>query len=222
MNGAPEVELVSERAVLVRLGSEISTESHAAVDWLLGRIEARRPPWLVELVPAYCTLMALYDPGAVGDGEVQAFMSELAASLPPGPLPACSGRTVEIPVRYHAEVAPDLAAVADETAVSVADLVAIHTGREYLVHMLGFRPGFPFMGTLDPRIAVPRLPAPRPRVPVGSVAIAGRQTGIYPCETAGGWRIIGRTRAVLFDPARPDPFLLRRCDRVRFVDVDVH
>ena len=213
------VELVCERAVILRVGAEISLEAHAAVDWLLARIEARRPPWLVELIPAYCALMARYDPDAIGDDEVLAFASELAASLPAGPLPACSGRTVEIPVRYDPEVAPDLAAVAGETGMSVADLVAIHSGREYLVHMLGFRPGFPFMGTLDERIAVPRLPSPRPRVPIGSVAIAGRQTGIYPCETAGGWRIIGRTPAALFDPARPDPFLLRRCDRVRFVGV---
>jgi inhibitor of KinA len=214
------VELVSERAVLVRVAAEVSTEGHAAVDWLLARIEARRPAWLLELIPAYGALMALYDPdqAAAGDDEVLAYMSEVAASLPAGPLPACSGRTVEIPVRYGAEAGPDLEAVADETGIAVADVIAMHSGREYLVHMLGFRPGFPFMGTLEQRLAVPRLPSPRPRVPVGSVAIAGRQTGIYPCETAGGWRIIGRTPAVLFDPARADPFLLRRCDRVRFVD----
>jgi inhibitor of KinA len=127
---------------------------------------------------------------------------------------------VEIPVLYDPEVAPDLQALAEEKGLTVEALVALHTAPDYRCYLLGFRPGFPFLGGLDPRLVAARLPSPRPRVPAGSIGIGGRQTGVYPVDSPGGWRLIGRTPLPLFDPARADPFLVYAGDTVRFVAID--
>lgn len=127
-----------------------------------------------------------------------------------------AGRLVEIPVVYNGE---DLAEVARRTGLEVEEVVARHGGRDYRVWMLGFAPGFPYLGVLDEALYLPRRATPRARIAAGSVAIAGRQTGIYPSESAGGWNVIGRTPRTLFDPAADDPFLLHPGDTVRFVAV---
>jgi KipI family sensor histidine kinase inhibitor len=124
---------------------------------------------------------------------------------------------VEIPVSYGGADGPDLPAVALFASVSEEDVIRIHQGTIYRVYMLGFLPGFAYLGSVNPRIAMPRVQAPRARVPAGSVGIAGAQTGVYPCDAPGGWRIIGRTPIAVFDSARPDPFLLKAGDRVKFV-----
>jgi inhibitor of KinA len=129
-------------------------------------------------------------------------------------------RRVTVPVWYDARVAPDLETVTREKGMTVDELIALHTGREVLVYMLGFRPGFPYMGTTDERLEVDRLATPRLAVPAGSVALAGRQTGIYPVASPGGWRIIGRTPWRLFDPGRAEPFRLLPGDLVRFKAID--
>src|SRR5205814_9646705 len=130
---------------------------------------------------------------------------------------AGSGATLEIPVHYGGEDGPDVASVADFGACSEADVVRLHTAPEYRVYMLGFLPGFAYLGSVDRRIAMPRLDTPRVRVKAGSVGIAGIQTGIYPCDSPGGWRIIGRTDVVTFDPAKSVPFLFNPGQRVKFV-----
>ena len=125
-----------------------------------------------------------------------------------------------IPVWYDPEAGLDLPALASELHLSPDEIVALHSGTEYRVFMLGFKPGFPYMGTLPERLAAPRLASPRTAVPAGSVAIAGRQTGIYSVRSPGGWRILGRTPLTLFDAQREEPFLLRAGDRVRFEPID--
>lgn len=129
---------------------------------------------------------------------------------------AGQGRLVEIPVVYNGE---DLAEVARRTGLETEDVITRHSGRDYRVWILGFAPGFPYLGVLDEALHLPRRDTPRPRIAAGSVAIAGGQTGIYPGESAGGWHVIGRTALQLFDPAAEDPFLLRPGDTVRFVAV---
>jgi KipI family sensor histidine kinase inhibitor len=129
-------------------------------------------------------------------------------------------RLVEIPTLYGGEFGPDLGDVAEHNGISDAEVIKIHSGADYLVYMMGFLPGFPYLGGMSERIATPRLKTPRSAIPAGSVAIAERQTGIYPVESPGGWRIIGRTPISLFDPSREPPVEIEPGDYLRFVQVD--
>ena len=217
MPTVPDVRPLGDQAFLVRFGTEISPGLHAAVRSTLAALDSDRPAWVVDLVPAYASVLVVYDPVRVEPDEVAAWLDTRVAAEP-AQLPA--PRRVTVPVWYDASVAPDLEAVALERGLTVDEVVALHTGREYLVYMLGFRPGFPYMGTTDERLAVERLATPRLAVPAGSVALAGRQTGIYPVASPGGWRIIGRTPWRLFDPARAEPFRLLAGDLVRFEAID--
>jgi KipI family sensor histidine kinase inhibitor len=131
--------------------------------------------------------------------------------------PATGAAPVHISVTYGGADGPDLASVAAFASCSEEDVIRLHTENVYRVYMLGFLPGFAYLGSVDPRIAMPRLGTPRLRVPAGSVGIAGAQTGIYPSEMPGGWRIIGRTSIKLFDPTRDEPSMLKAGDRVKFV-----
>lgn len=165
--------------------------------------------------PAYASILVDFDPLATGHLELQRQAEQLfartdrSASIEP--------RTVEIPVVYGGEDGPDLEQVAALNGHTAEEVIAIHSGAEYLVHFLGFSPGFPYLGGMPESIATPRLETPRRRVPAGSVAIGGRQTGVYPMASPGGWRIIGRTPLRLFDPEADPPALLRMGDHVRFV-----
>jgi inhibitor of KinA len=156
-----------------------------------------------------------FDP-LIADGEaIGAALERLAGEAQPeAQTPAL---TIEIPVTYGGASGPDLAAVAGFANCSEAEVVRLHTAITYRVYMLGFLPGFAYMGSVDPRIAMPRLETPRMRVDAGSVGIAGEQTGIYPCATPGGWRIIGRTPEKVFDIRRTNPFALQAGDHVKFV-----
>ncbi len=168
-----------------------------------------------DVVPTYNAVTVHFDP-LVADGEALSTELRRLASVPPRPW-ADESRTIEIPVSYGGPSGPDLGAVAGFAKCSEADVVRLHTEARYRVYMLGFLPGFAYMGTVDRRIAMPRLDTPRMRVASGSVGIAAEQTGIYPCDTPGGWRIIGRTSERMFDATRAEPFLLKAGDHVKFV-----
>lgn len=198
-------------------GDEISEEANAAVRALQEVLEARRPPGVLETVPTYRSLLIVYDPLSATAAEIRMAVSDAAERADPSRLPR--GRFVEIPCAYGGPHGPDLAAVAGETGLSESDVIALHTGQEFHVYMLGFAPGFPYMGILPPPLRVSRLASPRTRVPGRTVAIAGQQTGIYPLDSPGGWRLIGRTPLRIYDPARSAPFLLDVGDRVRFVPI---
>jgi inhibitor of KinA len=223
----PVVAALGDQGVLIRFGDEISPVVRQRVGAALRAFDGARLPWLVDCVPGYTTLLIRYDDALASSADVQRVARAIAAAAvggtggSDGTDGGDGGRRLEIPVWYDPEVAPDLEAVAAERGMSVGDVVALHSAPEYLVYLLGFRPGFPFMAAIDPRLEVPRLPTPRPEVAPGSVAIAGRQTAIYPSRSPGGWRILGRTPLSIFDPARgDDPFTLHPGDRVRFVPVD--
>jgi inhibitor of KinA len=215
-------EPAGDRALVLRVAREIAPEAHARVLAATAAVDRARPAWVVDVVPAYASLLVEYDAAIVGAREAAAVLGAIVdqdaagATAPSERAP----RLVEVPVWYDPSVAPDLEPLAVEKGITPAALAAWHSAAQYHVYALGFRPGFPFMGVVDPRLAAPRLAAPRARVAAGSVGIAGRQTGIYPREGPGGWRILGRTPLAVFDEARLDPFLLHVGDSVRFVAVD--
>ena len=163
-------------------------------------------------VPAYASVVVRFDPLRIAPADAEREVMRLAKAE--SRLTIQGGRDVEIPTHYDG---PDLLETADRSKLSVDELVAVHSGRIYRAFFLGFLPGFAYCGVLDPRIVAPRLVRPRERVPAGSVAIADGQTSIYPFDSPGGWRLIGHTELVMFDPAREEPALLRAGDRVRFV-----
>jgi KipI family sensor histidine kinase inhibitor len=174
-------------------------------------------PGIVETVPTYRSLIVHYDPRLLPPAELESIARRADEALAQVTLPL--SRVIEVPTLYGGESGPDLADVAAHAGLSADDAVAAHTGADYLVYMIGFMPGFPYLGGLSPRLGMPRLGTPRTRVPAGSVGIAGHQTGIYPTASPGGWRLIGRTPLRLFDVARTPPAILQAGDYVRFVSV---
>lgn len=203
-------------AVSLRFGEGISPEIHAQVMAYADAVIKARIPGVVELVPSYCALMVRYDPLALTYREI----ADALLSLKPETIQTNeAAEVVELPVCYGGEYGPDLDFVAARAGLSAHEVIRIHSGVEYPVYMLGFTPGFPYLGGMDARIAAPRLDAPRTSVAAGSVGIAGAQTGVYPVASPGGWRIIGRTPVKLYDPAREEPFLLAAGRKLRFVPV---
>ena len=204
----------SDQSLLIYLGDEISLPSHERVLKLLRLLQKEPPAWLRNIQPAYCSLMLTFHPGRVDHGEVERALRQFeqrAASLrPPKP------RKVEIPVCYDPQFAPDLEDVAKANGLKPRDIVRIHTSRPYHAYFLGFAPGFAYLGDLPDEIVMPRLDVPRKKVLAGSVAIAGKQTAVYPFSTPGGWRLIGRTPLTLFRGDRKPMELISIGDEVRF------
>ena len=205
-------------AVTVQVGYEISEETNRKVVSLMRALAEAAIPGLRELVPSYSAVCVHYDPEQISceqllerlnDLEIKELSSESA-----------SQKIVEIPVCYGGEYGPDLAFVAEHNGLSPEAVVAIHSGGTYLVYMLGFLPGFAYMGGMDERIATPRLTSPRARIPAGSVGIAGGQTGIYPLASPGGWQLIGRTPVKMFAmEGETGRFALSAGDWVKFVPI---
>jgi KipI family sensor histidine kinase inhibitor len=203
----------------VHLGASADASTNAQVHALAARIRTVSPPWLRDLVPAYTSLGVFFDAESINTDTVRAWLhaqcvadSDASAAILP--------RLVQIPVCYGGAFGEDLDAAAAELGIAAAELMSRHSAATYTVAMIGFAPGFPYLLGLDPALALPRLAMPRTRVPAGSVAIGGAQTGIYPHESPGGWRLLGRTPLRLFDANRASPSLLAPGDRVRFDAID--
>jgi len=211
----PALHTFGDRGLVVEFADELSLEINSRIRALAARL--RNAPGVVETVPAFRSLLLVLDPLTADRDRLRDEIMRQAHDVRPDP--AGTGRTVEIPVVYGGEAGPDLADVARTHGLTVREAVELHSRQDYLVFMLGFAPGFPYMGILPEGLRTPRLASPRTRVPAGSVAIADALTGIYPLATAGGWRLIGRTPQVLYNPRTPDPVLLRPGDRVRFIPV---
>jgi KipI family sensor histidine kinase inhibitor len=206
----------SDRSLLLVFDDRISLAAHLEVLRLTPLL--RRVPGVTNVHPAYASILIDFDPRAIRHAVIERAAWGLYAQAAIAALP--EARTVEIPVIYGGEYGPDLDAVGALTGHTPDEVVAIHSSAQYLVYFLGFSPGFPYLGGLPESIAAPRLETPRRRVPAGSVAIGGRQTGVYPMASPGGWRIIGRTALRLFDPAVDPPAVLRMGDHVRFVPLE--
>lgn len=238
----PAFSMLGERALLVTLSREVSVEANDLVLRLSRAVEDARISGVDEAQPAYSSLCVHFDPARVRASYVQGFIRQLmqgedggenpetrtkvsagvagaGAAEKGAKLPGRDAHQVEIPVVYGGDDGPDLEWAAQYLGISQEELIRKHTARPYRVFMIGFTPGFPYLGEMDGSIALPRLPRPRARVPAGSVGIGGNQTGVYPWETPGGWRILGRTAVELFSPYRDDPSLLHPGDTVRFVPV---
>ncbi len=212
------IEPLGEDALLLRFADAIDAEANRRVHALAARIARNRPRWLRELVPAYASLAVAVDPDAANLAEARAWLQ----ALQPDDAHEADAEApvVAIPVCYGGEFGPDLDELARHAGLAPEEVVRRHAAGDYRVAMLGFAPGFPYLLGLDPALAMPRLDTPRTRVPAGSVGIGGAQTGIYPREGPGGWRIIGRTPLALFDATREAPSLLAPGQRVRFEPVD--
>jgi KipI family sensor histidine kinase inhibitor len=217
------VEPLAEDTLQLRFGDTIDMATNARVHAAASAVRAANLPGITDIAPAYATLLMRFDPLAWDSRTIREAIIDAVgrgARLDDGQKTTAprddTTRLVEIPVCYGGEFGSDLDAVAEHAGLSRDDVVARHAAAEYSVAMLGFAPGFPYLLGLDPTLQVPRRSTPRTRVPAGSVAIGGAQTGIYPRGLPGGWHLIGRTPLVLFDPAREPPCLLAPGDRVRF------
>ncbi|MBO8142285.1 MAG: 5-oxoprolinase subunit PxpB [Firmicutes bacterium] len=206
-----------DEAILVEFGRRISRDLFRRVRGLADELSGpARPAWVREVVPAYGSVLVYYDPDRVAFAAATEQLRSLAEEAAARELPPA--RPVEVPVRYGGVDGPDLEWVARRTGLSPAEVVELHSRPVYVVYMLGFLPGFCYLGDLPPEIAVERLPTPRLALPAGAVAIGGQQTGIYSLDNSpGGWRWIGRTRLRLWDPRRDPPALLAAGDEVRFI-----
>ena len=221
--GRPAIVPFGDGALLVVLGERIDAVLNRRVHVLAAAVRAARsadPRWGAP-VPAYASLLVPYDPLAMEQAEANERLGALAASAGEDEAVAeVEGELVEIPVRYGGGDGPDLDEVAARLGLAPEEVIALHAGMTYRVFMLGFAPGFGYLATLPPALVLPRRATPRTRVPVGSVAIAGEQTAVYPVATPGGWHLIGRTDLSVWDPRRDPPALLRPGQRVRFRPVD--
>ena len=205
---------VGDTGLLASFEQRIAQSVGAAVAALNTRVVAAAIPGVVETVPAFATLLIFYDPLVTEYDAVAAAVQKLA-QVPDSDTAAEEGRLVEIPVCYGGTLGPDLPFVAEHAGLTEKEVMELHAGREYRIYMLGFLPGFPYLGGLDERLFTPRLPTPRTAIPAGSVGIGGEQTGIYPIASPGGWQLIGRTPLKLFDPAAGAlPYAAG--DRIRF------
>ena len=202
--------------LLVEFEQAIDPILNDRVIQLAERLDGRIRHAVRDIVPAYCSIGVHYDPLQTDLAALERAINEEAEKIGPGEA-VRDGPLVEIPVRYGGSDGPDLANVAQWAGCSPEEVVERHATRIYRVYMLGFVPGFSYMGRVDASIAAPRHRIPRERVAAGSVGIAGEQTGVYPISTPGGWQLIGRTEAVMFDASRPQPSLLKPGDRVRFI-----
>ncbi len=210
----PRLHLLGDAALLCELPAP-ATLAQQQMIWALAA-QARGWPGVGEVLPGMNNLTLTFDPTALALDALTAQVLETWPKLS-ARAGAIEGRRIEIPVAYGGEHGPDLADVAAHTGLTPAEVVRRHTAGEYIVYLLGFLPGFAFMGGLAPELATPRRAEPRTAVPARSVGIGGEQTGIYPVASPGGWQLIGRTPLDLFDPTAEPPTLLRPGDRVRFV-----
>ncbi len=218
MSAAVRFLPAGDRGLVVEFENVLSLEVNARVRTLGLALESARLPGLVEVVPTYRSLGVQFDPLATSCATLREQIEEVLARMNPADLPV--PRRVELPTVYGGEYGPDLPFVAAHAGLGEAEVIRLHSQATYHVYMIGFSAGFAYLGGLPERLHTPRLPTPRTRTPKGSVAIGGSQTGAYPADTPGGWRIIGRTPVELFDPLRDPPTPMVPGDQVRFVPID--
>jgi len=210
-------QYASDQSLMVYFGDSIDLDTHHRVLKLLRLLESQPVPGVRNLHPAYNSMLIVFDPLTQDHAGLERILAGYLDRLEHVPLPV--PRTVEIPVSYGGADGPDLNDVATHHQLSPERVIELHSSAEYIVYFVGFVPGFAYLGGLPAALATPRLKAPRKRVPKGSVAIGGTHTGVYPFETPGGWRLIGKTSLEIFDPDSAELSRLRIGDLVRFVPI---
>ncbi|KXG42944.1 5-oxoprolinase subunit PxpB [Tepidibacillus infernus] len=211
---------LGDTAIRVSFGNEISKEINQAIRLFTNGLSQNPIYGVIEWIPTYASLTIFYNPALIAYKEMLNKLIEIKDHIKETNLP--SAKIYEIPTYYGGETGPDLAYVAKYNNLTEDEVISIHTGTDYLIYMIGFVPGFPYLGGMSNKIATPRQEKPRTRIPAGSVGIAGEQTGIYPLETPGGWQIIGITPLKLYDQTKERPILLSVGHYLRFVSVSYH
>ena len=207
-----------DRALVIEFGDTIEEQINSKIRSLTLAMEREGIIGIIETIPTYRSLMVIYEPMIIELEELIDKVKFIQTKMDEMKLP--EARVIEIPTLYGGEYGPDIEFVAEHNKISLEEVIKIHTSRSYLIYMIGFTPGFPYLGGMNDKIAAPRLQTPRTKIPVGSVGIAGNQTGIYPIESPGGWQLIGRTPVKLYDPYRKEPVLLNAGDYIKFVQID--
>ena len=215
----PTISPVGDCAISIDFGQVIDPKINRQIRQIIEQIKDLQLDGIIELVPTYCALLVQYDAMVYSYSDICRI---LEPTLQESVMDSANELVtiVEIPTVYGGEFGPDLGFVASYNHLSEAEVVSIHSGTDYLVYMLGFIPGFTYLGGMDPRIATPRLSSPRTLIPAGSVGIAGEQTGTYPSDSPGGWQIIGRTPVTMYDMSKEQAALLQAGDYVRYVSID--
>ena len=214
----PRFLLTGDTSLAVEFGNEISESINRRIRAFNIALENSHTPGIVETVPTYRSLMIHYDPAVIGYDALKIRLQTLLGQLDSIDIPP--SEVLEIPVLYGGEMGPDLPFVAQHAGMTEEQVIAVHAGTDYLIYMLGFTPGFTYLGGMSEAIATPRLAQPRVKIPAGSVGIAGGQTGVYPIDSPGGWQLIGRTPVKMYDPDRAEPILPRAGQYIRFRPID--
>lgn len=207
-----------DSSILLQFGNIIDPAINRKIAATVQLMREQHINGVTDVIPAFCSLLINYDPRVISYEQIKRRMEALVK------FDVTAGdtrkRVFEIPVCYGGEYGPDIQNIADHAGLSVEEVIQIHTSRDYLIYMLGFLPGFTYLGGLDERIHTPRLANPRIRIPAGSVGIGGSQTGIYPMDSPGGWQLMGMTPVKTYDPDREVPILVEAGDYIRFVAID--
>lgn len=207
-----------DSSVLIEFGKEISPEINRKITATVQMMKEQHIEGVVDMIPAFCSLLINYDPRVISFDELKKRLEILVK------LDAKAGnnrkKIYEIPVCYGGEYGPDMENIAKNAGLTEEEVIKIHSSRDYLIYMLGFLPGFCYLGGLDERIHTPRLANPRIKINAGSVGIGGSQTGIYPLDSPGGWQLMGMTPVKTYDPNRETPILVEAGDYIRFVPID--
>ena len=207
-----------DSSILLQFGNTIDPAINRKIAATVQLMREQHINGVTDVIPAFCSLLINYDPRVISYEQIKRRMEALVK------IDVTAGdtrkRVFEIPVCYGGEYGPDIQNIADHAGMSVEEVIQVHTSRDYLIYMLGFLPGFTYLGGLDERIHTPRLANPRIRIPAGSVGIGGSQTGIYPMDSPGGWQLMGQTPVKTYDPERKPPILVEAGDYIRFVPID--
>ncbi|WP_249870410.1 5-oxoprolinase subunit PxpB [Oceanobacillus saliphilus] len=212
-----QISAYGDAGLRVQFGETISKETNEKIRSFCMYLEKEKIPGVMEWIPTYTSVSIIYDPYQLLYDALKERVEAVENQLSKIDLPAAE--VVKIPVLYGGEKGPDLEQVAQLNGLSEEEVISIHSGSDYLIYMMGFIPGFPYLGGMSEKIATPRLSTPRSAIPAGSVGIAGEQTGIYPLESPGGWQIIGQTPLKLYNPDQESPILLRAGNYIRFVPI---
>ncbi len=216
----PDIRILTagDSALLIEFGKEINPETNRKITALVQLMREQHIEGIVDVIPAFCSLLINYDPRVLSYEELKERMEHLLKMETK--TEATRKRVFEIPVCYGGEYGPDIENIAEHAGLSVEEVIKIHSSKDYLIYMLGFLPGFTYLGGLDERIHTPRLASPRLKIRAGSVGIGGSQTGIYPLDSPGGWQLMGMTPVRTYDPERQTPILVEAGDYIRFIPID--
>lgn len=207
-----------DKSVVMEFGNSINPKINAKIRNMVIAIDKSDFYGIEEVIPTYRSILIIYDPLLIEYKELIEGLKEMENSL--GDSKHSETRIIELPTVYGGEYGPDIEFVAKHNNLTIEEVIKIHSSTDYLVYMLGFTPGFSYLGGMSGKIETPRLQVPRTKIPAGSTGIAGKQTGIYPIDSPGGWQLIGRTPVKLYDPLADPPVLLNAGDYVRFIPVD--